>query len=182
MRRNRPFASVVAFALLISSTALAADRPDRPVRVRRGAEVSDFDVVYGFFNAAFHAYTVSGDLYRDFVKDLGIEAGSPSERALIRATLSAQLVDKTTFADTAPYENDPEGAHRVQYQALSRKVKEYRNIWRELLRDLGGDAVSVKIYVERMIRPGVSVTEIGEPDPDLDAILKTFSSTDGGRN
>jgi hypothetical protein len=186
MNRGRVVSvAVLVFSLLLSGTAMAADRPDRPVRVRRGAEVPKFHVVASFLSGAFYCYSRGGDLYRDYVKDLGLEAGGDSERALVRAALSAELADKTTNTELAPYENDPEGFTRAQYEGITRKVKQIRRIWRDLLAELGDDAPKIEAYIDRMVRPGVTIADIGGPDPRLEAILDSFNAPDephGGNN
>jgi len=177
-RRRVVSVAVLVSSLLLGGTAMAGDRPDRPVRVRRGAEVPEFHIVASFLESSFDRYSRGGDLYRDYVKDLGIEAGGDSERALVRATLLAELADKTTNTDLAPYENDPEGFIQAQYEGITRKVKQIRRIWRDLLAELGEDAPKIEAYIERTVRPGVTIADIGGPDPRLEAILDSFNAPD----
>lgn len=152
-------------------------QPDkRPQSIIKGADLPEFDLVQGFFQSTFNRYWAGDDQRRDLLKEFNLDEESAAAKALARATLLAKLLELDTV-NPIPYLPDPEAFKRVQHDWLRRQVHGTKKVWRQFHREwkqAGQSMDSIDAYIDRKVRPGMVITVVGDPDPEVGVILAEF--------
>lgn len=150
-----------------------------------GSEVPKYFLVRSFFDRLLSRYTMSDNLqaYREVLQAVGIHQGTPAEEALVRAMFEAVRITGEKL-DVRPYLGDPVKFAQVQNDLLRKKVHGLRRVYGNLLDTLqtyGIQPSLIETYLDRQIRPEVSIVSLRRPDTVMVGIAAEFEIPEPGK-
>ncbi|MGI8785446.1 MAG: hypothetical protein ACR2L2_17570 [Acidobacteriota bacterium] len=134
----------------------------------RGASVPRYFVVASFFDHLTHRYgtePVGQAAFQEKLLTWGISSNLPAEEAVTKAMQRALLIAGRRL-DLRPFLNDLSLFEKVQAEWFLKNVRDLRTVYRDFseeLQALGIDVGLIESYMDREIRPSITLSSLREP-------------------
>jgi hypothetical protein len=165
---------------LISGVSAQVYDPVDQVYRYRGTAVPKFILVEQFFLDGLYLHSNAQNAFKHgILSPLGITPDSGAAIALLGA---AREVEDIPRPNLDSLQDNPIEFERVQREGLRRRVMRIKEIYMQLLSDLEAQGVDPRLldqdYLEKEVRPGVSVTVWPAPDWAME-IIASFEDEKG---
>ncbi|HEX2163224.1 MAG TPA: hypothetical protein VHM02_04695 [Thermoanaerobaculia bacterium] len=187
-RRSFP-RSALAICWLVGSAALTTASAAQEVRFG-GSDVSqrkvtrlpveqnsNFSAVSFLFDHLLDSHEEGEFIYHQHLVMIGVEPGSEAARIVTESILAWRALDEARPTNKGL---QGEAFERAGREYLRRSVRELRQVYRTMLRELtkaGYSTEPIEFEVEKR-RRGIVSTVYGEPDPQTQRILDSFDEPD----